>query len=118
MQLIVAFLGLRASNDASKVGPYRALSWGISIVILAMIVYNWFLGGTFLDDPFLLIGDVVYLLVCTTLADVVKKEHDRGIVGEAKAEVERSGSQKALLVIGACTWLAYDIMRQSRGIEA
>ena len=23
-----------------------------------------------------------------------------------------------LLVIGACTWLAYDIMRQSRGIEA
>ena len=118
LQLIVAFLGLRASNDASKVGPYRALSWGISIVILAMIVYNWFLGGTFLDDPFLLIGDVVYLLVCTTLADVVKKEHDRGIVGEAKAEVERSGSQKALLVIGACTWLAYDIMRQSRGIEA
>ena len=69
------------------------------IVILAMIVYNWFLGGTFLDDPFLLIGDVVYLLVCTTLADVVKKEHDRGIVGEAKAEVERSGSQKALRVI-------------------
>ena len=118
LQLIVAFLGLRASNDARKVGPYRALSWGISIVILAMIVYNWFLGGTFLDDPFLLIGDVVYLLVCTTLADVVKKEHDRGIVGEAKAEVERSGSQKALLVIGACTWLAYDIMRQSRGIEA
>ena len=57
-ELIVAFLGLRASNDASKVGPYRALSWGISIVILAMIVYNWFLGGTFLDDPFLLIGDV------------------------------------------------------------
>ena len=99
LQLIVAFLGLRASNDASKVGPYRALSWGISIVILAMIVYNWFLGGTFLDDPFLLIGDVVYLLVCTTLADVVKKEHDRGIVGEAKAEVERSGSQKALRVI-------------------
>ncbi|MCQ5106023.1 amino acid--tRNA ligase-related protein, partial [Eggerthella lenta] len=27
------------------------------------------------------------------------KEHDRGIVGEAKAEVERSGSQKALRVI-------------------
>ncbi|MDB1792911.1 hypothetical protein PMV52_05570 [Eggerthella lenta] len=37
--------------------------------------------------------------MCTTLADVVKKEHDRGIVGEAKAEVERSGSQKALRVI-------------------
>ncbi|MFR8829739.1 MAG: hypothetical protein ACLVHC_00115 [Eggerthella lenta] len=107
LQLIVAFLGLRASNDASKVGPYRALSWGISIVILAMIVYNWFLGGTFLDDPFLLIGDVVYLLVCTTLADVVKKEHDRGIVGEAKAEVERSGSQKALRVISIVLGLAF-----------
>ena len=63
-------------------------------------------------------ADVIYLLVCSTLADAVKREHDLGIVGEAKAEVERSGSQKALLVIGACTWLAYDIMRQSRGIEA
>ena len=70
------------------------------------------------NSPLLLIGNVIYLLVCSTLADAVKREHDLGIVGEAKAEVERSGSQKALLVIGACTWLAYDIMRQSRGIEA
>ena len=70
------------------------------------------------NSPLLLIGNVIYLLVCSTLADAVKREHDLGIVGEAKAKVERSGSQKALLVIGACTWLAYDIMRQSRGIEA
>ena len=101
LQLIVAFLGLRASNDASKVGPYRALSWGISIVILATILYGWFFNGNWhiQNSPLLLIGNVIYLLVCTTLADVVKKEHDRGIVGEAKAEVERSGSQKALRVI-------------------
>ena len=71
-----------------------------------------------LYDDLGLPADVIYLLVCSTLADAVKREHDLGIVGEAKAEVERSGSQKALLVIGACTWLAYDIMRQSRGIEA
>ena len=101
LQLIVAFLGLRASNDASKVGPYRALSWGISIVILATILYGWFFNGNWhiQNSPLLLIGNVIYLLVCSTLADVVKKEHDRGIVGEAKAEVERSGSQKALRVI-------------------
>ena len=120
VQLVVAAFGLRGSKDASKIGPFRILIWGISLVILATILYGWFFNGNWYiqNSPLLLIGNVIYLLVCSTLADAVKREHDRGIVGEAKAEVERSGSQKALLVIGACTWLAYDIMRQSRGIEA
>ena len=120
IQLVVAAFGLRGSKDASKIGPFRILIWGISLVILATILYGWFFNGNWhiQNSPLLLIGNVIYLLVCSTLADVVKREHDLGIVGEAKAKVERSGSQKALLVIGACTWLAYDIMRQSRGIEA
>ena len=120
VQLVVAAFGLRGSKDASKIGPFRILIWGISLVILATILYGWFFNGNWhiQNSPLLLIGNVIYLLVCSTLADVVKREHDLGIVGEAKAKVERSGSQKALLVIGACTWLAYDIMRQSRGIEA
>ena len=120
VQLVVAAFGLRGSKDASKIGPFRILIWGISLVILATILYGWFFNGNWYiqNSPLLLIGNVIYLLVCSTLADAVKREHDLGIVGEAKAEVERSGSQKALLVIGACTWLAYDIMRQSRGIEA
>ena len=103
VQLVVA--ALRGSKDASKIGPFRILIWGISLVILATILYGWFFNGNWhiQNSPLLLIGNVIYLLVCSTLADVVKKEHDRGIVGEAKAEVERSGSQKALLVIDACT---------------
>ena len=122
--IIVLAMGLVqlvvASKDASKIGPFRILIRGISLVILATILYGWFFNGNWYiqNSPLLLIGNVIYLLVCSTLADAVKREHDLGIVGEAKAEVERSGSQKALLVIGACTWLAYDIMRQSRGIEA
>ena len=119
VQLVVAAFGLRGSKDASKIGPFRILIWGISLVILATILYGWFFNGNwYIQNSPLLLGNVIYLLVCSTLADAVKREHDLGIVGEAKAEVERSGSQKALLVIGACTWLAYDIMRQSRGIEA
>lgn len=99
IELVVAVLGLRGSNDASKIGPYRALSWGISIVILAMLAYGWLLSGNFVNDPFLLVGNAIYLLLCTTLADTVKKERDQGIVGEAQPEVERSGSQKALRVV-------------------
>ncbi|MDB1806310.1 hypothetical protein ABG957_11350 [Eggerthella lenta] len=105
VQLVVAAFGLRGSKDASKIGPFRILIWGISLVILATILYGWFFNGNWhiQNSPLLLIGNVIYLLVCSTLADVVKREHDLGIVGEAKAEVERSGSQKALLVIDACT---------------
>ena len=105
VQLVVAAFGLRGSKDASKIGPFRILIWGISLVILATILYGWFFNGNWhiQNSPLLLIGNVIYLLVCSTLADAVKREHDLGIVGEAKAKVERSGSQKALLVIGACT---------------
>ena len=117
--IIVLAMGL-VQLVVAAFGPFRILIWGISLVILATILYGWFFNGNWYiqNSPLLLIGNVIYLLVCSTLADAVKREHDLGIVGEAKAEVERSGSQKALLVIGACTWLAYDIMRQSRGIEA
>ena len=101
VQLVVAAFGLRGSKDASKIGPFRILIWGISLVILATILYGWFFNGNWYiqNSPLLLIGNVIYLLVCSTLADAVKREHDLGIVGEAKAEVERSGSQKALRVI-------------------
>ena len=99
VEIVVAVLGLRGAKDASKIGPYRALSWTISIVLLAMFVYTWANHGTVFSDPFLLIGDIIYLVFCTTLADQVKKERDLGIVGEAKPEGERSGSQKALRVI-------------------
>ena len=91
VQLVVAAFGLRGSKDASKIGPFRILIWGISLVILATILYGWFFNGNWYiqNSPLLLIGNVIYLLVCSTLADAVKREHDLGIVGEAKAEVER-----------------------------
>lgn len=97
IELVVAVLGIRGANDASKIGPYRALSWGISIVLFAMFIYTWVNHGSIFRDPFLFIGDIIYLIFCTTLADQVKRDRDRGIVGEPEAE--RSGSQKALRVI-------------------
>ena len=45
VQLVVAAFGLRGSKDASKIGPFRILIWGISLVILATILYGWFFNG-------------------------------------------------------------------------
>ena len=46
VQLVVAAFGLRGSKDASKIGPFRILIWGISLVILATILYGWFSTAT------------------------------------------------------------------------
>ena len=75
VQLVVAAFGLRGSKDASKIGPFRILIWGISLVILATILYGWFFNGNWYiqNSPLLLIGNVIYLLVCSTLADAVKR---------------------------------------------
>lgn len=46
VQLVVAAFGLRGSKDASKIGPFRILIWGISLVILATILYGCFSTAT------------------------------------------------------------------------
>ena len=70
VQLVVAAFGLRGSKDASKIGPFRILIWGISLVILATILYGWFFNGNWhiQNSPLLLIGNVIYLLVCHCVA--------------------------------------------------
>ena len=113
VQLVVAAFGLRGSKDASKIGPFRILIRGISLVILATILYGWFFNGNWYiqNSPLLLIGNVIYLLVCSTLADAVKRERP-GHRGRSQKRRSRAlgRPEGALLVIdGACTRLAYDI---------
>ena len=80
--LLTARLGLRAADDSSKVGPYRALCYFVGLVILVAIVWGWGMGMFILFNPVVLVSTVTYVLVCSQLADKVADEHERGVVGE------------------------------------
>ena len=91
--LLTARLGLRAADDSSKVGPYRALCYFVGLVILVAIVWGWGMGMFILFNPVVLVSTVTYVLVCSQLADKVADEHERGVVGETFL---RTGRQRTL----------------------
>ena len=81
MQIITSMLGLRAAKDSSKVEPYRFLCYLIGLIILVGILWAWGRGELIILDPFVQLNTIVYVVICSNLADKVKKEHDQGIVG-------------------------------------
>ena len=81
MQIIASMLGLRAAKDSSKVEPYRFLCYLIGLIILVGILWAWGRGDLIILDPFIQINTIVYVVICSNLADKVKKEHDQGVVG-------------------------------------
>lgn len=80
--LLTAVLGIAASNNSARVGPYRFLCYLVGLMVLVAIVWGWGLGTFILFNPIVLTTTIVYVLVCSRLADRVKEEHDRGITGE------------------------------------
>lgn len=80
--LLTAVLGLAASNDSSRVEPYRFLCYLVGLVVLVAIVWGWGLGTFLLLNPIVLATTIMYVLVCSRLADRVKEEHDAGMTGE------------------------------------
>lgn len=91
--LLTAALGLAASNNSARVEPYRFLCYLVGLAVLVAIVWGWGLGTFILFNPVVLATTVVYVLVCSTLADRVKEERDSGVRGET---VVRSRHQRAL----------------------
>ena len=81
LQIITSMLGLRAAKDSSKIEPYRFLCYLIGLIILVGILWAWGRGDLIILDPFIQINTIVYVVICSNLADKVKKEHDQGIVG-------------------------------------
>ena len=71
--LLTAWLGFRAADDSSRVGPYRFLCYFVGLVVLA--------------------STVTYVLVCSQLADKVAEEHEAGVKGEVFL---RTGRQRTL----------------------
>ena len=81
LQVVTSVLGLRAAKDSSKVEPYRFLCYLIGLIILVGILWAWGRGELIILDPFVQLNTIVYVVICSNLADKVKKEHDQGIVG-------------------------------------
>lgn len=81
LQVVTSVLGLRAAKDSSKVEPYRFLCYLIGLIILVGILWAWGRGALIILDPFIQLNTIVYVVICSNLADKVKKEHDQGVVG-------------------------------------
>lgn len=91
--LLTAWLGLRAADDSSRVGPYRFLCYFVGLVVLVAIVWGWGMGMFVLFNPVVLVSTVTYVLVCSQLADKVAEEHEAGVKGEVFL---RTGRQRTL----------------------
>lgn len=91
--LLTAWLGFRAADDSSRVGPYRFLCYLVGLVVLVAIVWGWDMGMFLLFNPVVLASTVTYVLVCSQLADKVAEEHEAGVKGEVFL---RTGRQRTL----------------------
>lgn len=80
--VLTAILGLVASNNSARVGPYRFLCYLVGLAVLVAIVWGWGMGTFILFNPIVLTTTIVYVLICSRLADKVKEEHDKGVAGE------------------------------------
>ena len=91
--LLTAWLGFRAADDSSRVGPYRFLCYFVGLMVLMAIVWGWGMGMFLLFNPVVLASTVTYVLVCSQLADKVAEEHEAGVKGEVFL---RTGRQRTL----------------------
>ncbi|MGI6230294.1 MAG: hypothetical protein ACOYJL_05185 [Tractidigestivibacter sp.] len=94
--LITARLGLAASRDASRVEAYRFLCYFVGLVLLVVIVWSWGAGTILIFNPIVLLSTVTYVVVCSSLGDLVKKEHDEGMRG---LSYTLTGAQRALKLL-------------------
>ena len=104
---VTSRLGLRAARDSAKVGPYRFLCYLVGLVTLVAILWSWGAGTVLLFHPVVLMITITYVLVCSTLADQVQREHDEGIVGPA---YWRTHHQRTLHLI-SCAVIAMSAMQ-------
>lgn len=80
---LTAALGIAASNNSARVGPYRFLCYLVCLAVLVAIVWGWGVGSFILFNPIVLATTIVYVVICSRLADKVKEEHDQGVRGES-----------------------------------
>jgi hypothetical protein len=94
---VTAWLGMRAARDYSKAGAYRSLCYTVSLLILLVIIAGWSNGKIVIFDPVVLAATVIYVLICSSLADEVEKDYALGVKGEL---LVLDGTQRRLHFMG------------------
>ena len=100
LQMLTGFLGIRAANDASKVNPFRALCYGIALLLVVAALWAWDNGKIIIFDPMVIITTIVYVGILSNLGERVKGEYDAGISGTT---FMRSRYQRVLHFIAVTT---------------
>lgn len=72
---VTGALGIRAATDAAKIESYRFLCYLVGLIILLVMAQQWSSGEFLLFNPIVLILTIVYVLVCSSLADRVSYEY-------------------------------------------
>lgn len=93
---VTAWLGIAASRDSGRVGPYRFLCYLVGLVLLVAVLWSWGSGVILIFNPIVLSTTVTYVVVCSSLADRVQREHDEGVRGESYL---LDGRQRALRLV-------------------
>ena len=94
--LLCATAWLGFARDSGRVGPYRFLCYLVGLVLLVAILWSWGSGTILIFNPIVLSTTITYVVVCSSLADRVQREHDEGVRGESFL---LSGHQRALRLI-------------------
>ena len=100
LQMLTGFLGIRAANDAAKVNPFRALCYGIALLLVVVALWAWGNGKIIIFDPMVIITTIVYVGILSNLGERVKSEYDAGISGTT---FMRSRYQRVLHFIAVTT---------------
>lgn len=96
--LVTGAMGYVASKDYSFAPTYRFFCYLVSLCILLVIVYGWSNGTILIFDPLVLAATVIYVLICSTLADRIEREWELGVRGTL---VVRDNLQSALHFLSA-----------------
>ena len=117
LALIAAGLGTDAVNAMDPNDPDLVAGIAVGLVLVGSGVVDLVVGALGLRgarDP----RKVKPFFVLCVIGLAIEVAGDVWLAAQGMLSSIGASGAVELLVIGACTWLAYDIMRQSRGIEA
>lgn len=97
LDIVISALGIRASHDSSKVGPYQTLVTMVTMMLLIALVTAFTKGeSSLLSSMALLVVNTAVAMVCFVLANRVNKDYLDGVFGAQVVVGEKPGRQHLL----------------------
>ena len=97
LDIVISALGIRASHDSSKVGPYQTLVTMVTMMLLIALVTAFTKGkSSLLSLMALLVVNTAVAMVCFVLANRVNKDYLDGVFGAQVVVGEKTGRQRML----------------------